>query len=99
MCEKQLVTDKSVYQTTIDDGWNLNMLHRLPQCRFCSTTMISMTTILTLAVKPLRLYLNKENIVFKDGIGVQGLRSKLYGNHYSNYHCNHGNHHGIVSRD
>ena len=41
---------------------------------------------------------NKENIVFKDGIGVQGLRFKLHGNH-GNYHCNHGNHHGLVSRD
>ena len=46
---------------------------------------------------------NKENIVFKDGIGVQGLRFKLHGNqnsnHHGNYHCNHGNHHGLVSRD
>ena len=50
---------------------------------------------------------NKENIVFKDGIGVKGLRFKLhgnnqgnhgkhYGNHYGNYgshHSNQGNHH------
>ena len=44
----------------------------------------------------------KENIVFKDGIGVKGFRFKLHGNHHSNhgnYHCNHGNHHGLVSRD
>ena len=45
--------------------------------------------------------LNKENNVFKDAIGVKGLRFKLYGNHhgnhgyhYGNYHDNHGNHHG-----
>ena len=31
-----------------------------------------------------RTFYNKENNVFKDGIGV---------------HCNHGNHHGLVSRD
>ena len=46
---------------------------------------------------------NKENNVFKDGIGVKGLRFKLYGNNYGNhgkhygnlygnYHDNHGNH-------
>ena len=27
---------------------------------------------------------HNENIVFKDGIGVKGLRFKLYGNHYGN---------------
>ena len=40
--------------------------------------------------------------MFKDGIGVKGLRLKLhginngkhYGNLYGNYHDNHGNHHG-----
>ena len=45
---------------------------------------------------------NKENNVFKDGIGVKGLRFKLhgnnhgkhYGNLYGNYHDNHGNHLG-----
>ena len=28
---------------------------------------------------------NKENNVFKDGIGVQGLRSKLHGNNHDNH--------------
>ena len=45
---------------------------------------------------------NKENNVFKDGIGVKGLRFKLhginhgkhYGNLFGNYHNNHGNHLG-----
>ena len=43
----------------------------------------------------------KENNVFKDGIGVKGLRFKLHGNnhlkHYGKHHDNygnHGNHHG-----
>ena len=43
---------------------------------------------------------NKENSVFRDGIGVKGLRFKLhgnnhgkhYGNLYGNYLDNHGNH-------
>ena len=46
---------------------------------------------------------NKENIVFKDGIGVKGLRFKLHGNnhgnhlkHYGNHHDNHGNHHSVI---
>ena len=50
-------------------------------------------------------YVNKENKVFKDGIGVKGLRFKLHGNNhgshgkhycnlYANYHDNHGNHNG-----
>ena len=49
-------------------------------------------------------WVNKENNVFKDGIGVKGLMFKLhgnnhsnhgkhYGNHHCNYHDNHGNHH------
>ena len=44
--------------------------------------------------------INKENNVFKDGIGVKGLRFKLHGNnhgnhleHYGIHHDNHGNHH------
>ena len=45
---------------------------------------------------------NKENNVFKDRIGVIGLRfkhhgnnhGKHYGNLYGNYHDNHGNHLG-----
>ena len=36
--------------------------------------------------------LNKENNVFKDGIGVKGLRFKLHGNNHGNHHDNHGNH-------
>ena len=28
---------------------------------------------------------NKENSVFKDGIGVKGLRFKLHGNHHGNH--------------
>ena len=46
---------------------------------------------------------NKENNVFKDGIGVKGLRFKLHGNnhgnhleHYGIHHDNHGNHHGVI---
>ena len=46
---------------------------------------------------------NKENNVFKDGIGVKGLRFKLHGNnhgnhleHYGIHHDNHGNHHGVM---
>ena len=42
-----------------------------------------------------------ENNVFKDGIGVTGLRLKLHGNnhgnhlkHYGKHHDNHNNHHG-----
>ena len=48
---------------------------------------------------------NKENNVFKDALGVKGLRFKHhgnhpcnhgshYGNHHGNYHDNHSNHHG-----
>ena len=37
---------------------------------------------------------NKENNVFKDAIGVKGLRIKLYGNHHGNYHDNHSYHRG-----
>ena len=47
--------------------------------------------------------MNKENNVFKDGIGVKGLRFKLHGNnhgnhleHYGIHHDNHGNHHGVI---
>ena len=47
--------------------------------------------------------IKKENNVFKDGIGVKGLRFKRHGNNhgnlgkhygklYGNYHDNHGNH-------
>ena len=44
---------------------------------------------------------NKENNVFKDALGVKGLRFKHHGNHpcnhgshCGNYHDNHSNHHG-----
>ena len=44
--------------------------------------------------------IDKENNVFKDGIGVKGFRFKLHGNnhgnhleHYGIHHDNHGNHH------
>ena len=51
----------------------------------------------------LRISNNKENNVFKDGIGVKGLRFKLhgnnhskhYGNLYGNYHDNHHDNHGL----
>ena len=40
---------------------------------------------------------NKENNVFKDGIGVglkfHGNNHGNHGKHYSNHHDNHGNHH------
>ena len=38
--------------------------------------------------------LNKENNVFKDAIGVKGLRFKLHGNHHGNHYGNHCNLHG-----
>ena len=38
---------------------------------------------LLLWIEPLILN-NKENIVFKDAIGVKGLRFKFYGNHHGN---------------
>ena len=44
-------------------------------------------------LKQLLLINNKENNVFKDGIGVKGLRFMIHGNHHGN-HGNHGNHHG-----
>ena len=34
---------------------------------------------------------NKENNVFKDGIGVKGLRFKLHGYNHGNHQCNHRN--------
>ncbi len=47
------------------------------------------------------LIVNKENNIFKDEIGVKGLRFKLHGNnhgnhlkHYGNHHDNHCNHYG-----
>ena len=35
--------------------------------------------------------LNKENNVFKDAIGVKGLRFKLHGNNYGNHDKHYGN--------
>ena len=44
--------------------------------------------------KVIRVDENKENNVFKDVIGVEGLRFKLYGNHHGNHGYHYGNHHG-----
>ena len=44
--------------------------------------------------------MNKENNVFKYGIGVKGLRFKLHGNNHGNhlehYGIHHDNHHGVI---
>ena len=44
---------------------------------------------------PAMIIKNKENNVFKDGIGVKGLRFKLHGNNYGNHHGNHHGNHGL----
>ena len=53
----------------------------------------------TMAIIELVPSYNKDNIVFKEGIGVVGLRFKLHGNkhgkHYGNHHgYHHGHHYG-----
>ena len=40
------------------------------------------------------LDLNKENIVFTDGIGVKGLRFNFHGYHHGNHSNHYGNHRG-----
>ena len=47
-----------------------------------------------ISLKQLLLINNKENNVFKDGIGVKGLRFKLHGNNHGNHGKHYGNHLG-----